>query len=100
MDLVIPQAEFGQAEFAYNSSKNNLTQKTPFEVVYGRNPNHILDQVSIPHFGRNNMEAEEPADHIKEIHAKVKSNLRGPTTTTKELLMHIGIMWSSKKVTW
>lgn len=43
---------------------------TPFEVVYGRAPNHILDHVRIPNPKKSSMEAEEFATHIKEVQSK------------------------------
>lgn len=39
-DLVLPQAEF-----AYNSSINRLTWKSPFEIVCGKISNQIIDLV-------------------------------------------------------
>lgn len=69
-DLVIPHAEF-----AYNSSRNRSTQKAPFEIVYGRNPSHILDRVPIPNIGKSSMEAEEFNSHIRDIQEQVHANL-------------------------
>lgn len=65
-DFVIPQAEF-----AYNSSVNRSTKKSPFEVVYGNNPSHVLDLLPLPNQARVSMEAEEFAEHIKEAHEQV-----------------------------
>ncbi|GJY38338.1 RNA-directed DNA polymerase [Tanacetum coccineum] len=45
-DLILPQAEF-----AYNRSVNRTTGKSPFEVVYGRNPITPLDLVPVPDRG-------------------------------------------------
>jgi len=42
-DQAIPQAEF-----AYKSSINRSTRKFPFQVVYGRSPNSVLDLVPLP----------------------------------------------------
>ena len=42
-DLALPQAEF-----AYNSSVNISTGKSPFQVVYGQNPTSVLDLVPLP----------------------------------------------------
>ncbi|GKA63899.1 putative reverse transcriptase domain-containing protein [Tanacetum coccineum] len=41
-DLILPQAEF-----AYNRSVNRTTGKSPFEVVYGRNPITPIDLVPV-----------------------------------------------------
>lgn len=71
-DLVIPHATL-----AYNISKNCSTYKTPFEIVYGRSPSHILDHVPIPNIAKSSMEAEELSSHIREIQEKVRMNLEG-----------------------
>ena len=42
-DLALPQAEF-----SYNSSMNKSTGKSPFQVVYGHNPQGVLDLVQLP----------------------------------------------------
>lgn len=34
-------------EFSYDNSKNRSTQKTPFEIVYGTHPSHVLDCMPI-----------------------------------------------------
>uniref|UniRef100_A0A2N9HAC1 RNA-directed DNA polymerase n=1 Tax=Fagus sylvatica TaxID=28930 RepID=A0A2N9HAC1_FAGSY len=65
-----------QAEFAYNSSVNRSTKKPPFEVVYGRNMNHVLDLLPLSNQARVSMEAEEFAEHIKAIHEQVREQLR------------------------
>ena len=35
-------------EFAYNTSMNRSTGKTPFEIVYCKVPNHVLDLAILP----------------------------------------------------
>lgn len=42
-DTVLPQAEF-----AYNSTVNRSTGKSPFEIVYGHIPKHYLDISTVP----------------------------------------------------
>ena len=37
-----------QAEFAYNRASNRVTKRSPFEVVYGFNPNTALDILPLP----------------------------------------------------
>ena len=42
-DLLLPKAEF-----AYNSSVNRTTGKSPFEVVHRYQPNKALDLIPLP----------------------------------------------------
>lgn len=71
-DLAIPQAEF-----AYNSSINRSTGKSPFQVVYGRSPNSVLDLyfVPLPAKGRVSDDAEAFAEHLKQFHEQVRTAL-------------------------
>lgn len=67
--LAIPKAEF-----AYNSSINRSTGKSPFQVVYGRSPNSVLDFVPLPAKGRVSDDAEA-AEHLKQFHEQVRTAL-------------------------
>ena len=70
-DLVLPQAEF-----AYNRSANRTTRKTPFEVVYGRNPITPLDLMPLPMLKQFSSDADEHARLIKELHSKVSNQIQ------------------------
>lgn len=59
-DLILPQAEF-----AFNSSLNRSTAKSPFEIVYGHPIPHILDRSSIPYHGRRSAEADDIIEHAR-----------------------------------
>ncbi|GJR18893.1 putative ribonuclease H-like domain-containing protein [Tanacetum coccineum] len=48
-DLILPQAEF-----SYNRLVNRTTYKSPFKVVYGRNPITPIDLVPVPKVGQFN----------------------------------------------
>ncbi|GJX45517.1 RNA-directed DNA polymerase [Tanacetum coccineum] len=63
-DLTLPQAEF-----AYNRSPNHTTGKTPFEIVYGRNPITPLDLERFPvgRFGKLKPRADGPFQVQKKI---------------------------------
>ncbi|GJT11670.1 reverse transcriptase domain-containing protein [Tanacetum coccineum] len=63
-----------QAEFAYNRSVNRTTGKSPFEVVYGRNPITPLDLVPVPEVGQFSKEGADQSEQIKELHQSI--NLR------------------------
>ena len=69
-DSVLPQAEF-----AYNSSVNRSTGKTPFEVVYGKTPGHYLDLVPISNPAVTSKKAEDFAVSIARVHGDVKKKL-------------------------
>ncbi|PKU87669.1 hypothetical protein MA16_Dca009841 [Dendrobium catenatum] len=38
----------GQAEFAYNSMTNRSSGRSPFSIVYTKQPNHTIDVVVLP----------------------------------------------------
>ena len=65
-----------QAEFAYNSSINRSTKKTPFEAVYGKNPNHVIDLLPFSNQVRVSMDAKEFAAHVKMVHDQVQEKLK------------------------
>ncbi|GKB82701.1 RNA-directed DNA polymerase [Tanacetum coccineum] len=69
-DLIIPQAEF-----AYNRSVNRTTGKSPFEVVYGRNPITPLDLVPILEVGRFSEEGADQSEQIKELQRSVQEQI-------------------------
>jgi hypothetical protein len=70
-EFIIPQAEF-----AYNSSFNRSTKKSPFEVIYGRKPHQVMDLLPLSTQVRVSMDAEEFAAHIKDIHDQVRERLK------------------------
>ncbi|GJZ52515.1 RNA-directed DNA polymerase [Tanacetum coccineum] len=68
-DLIIPQAEF-----AYNRV-NRITGKSPFEVVYGRNPITPLDLVPVLEVGQFSKEGADQSEQIKELHRSVQEEI-------------------------
>ncbi|GKD68163.1 RNA-directed DNA polymerase [Tanacetum coccineum] len=64
-----------QAEFAYNRLVNRTTGKSPFEVVYERNPITPLDLVPVPEVGQFSKEAADQSEQIKELHQSVQEQI-------------------------
>ena len=69
-DLVL-----AQAEFAYNQSQNRTTGRSPFQIVYGRNPITPLDLVPIPITEHFSSDGEEQAKRIRELHEQVRQRI-------------------------
>ncbi|GJR88336.1 RNA-directed DNA polymerase [Tanacetum coccineum] len=69
-DFILPQAEF-----AYNRSVNRTTGKSPFKVVYGRNPITPLDLVPVPEVGQFSEEGADQSEQIKELHRSVRGQI-------------------------
>ncbi|GJT87586.1 transposon ty3-I gag-pol polyprotein [Tanacetum coccineum] len=69
-DLILPQAKF-----VYNRSVNRTTGKSPFEVVYGRNPITPLDLVPVPEVGQFSKKGADQSEQIKELHQSVQEQI-------------------------
>ena len=65
-----------QAEFAYNYSRNWSIDKSPFEVVYGRQPLHLYDLALLLEMRRNSLKGESMVDlkkdHMKNVRLKIE----------------------------
>ena len=64
-----------QAEFAYNRSIKRTTCKSPFKVVYGRNPITPLDLACITIVDHLSVEGDERSTQIKELHQQVRMQI-------------------------
>ncbi|GJY90012.1 RNA-directed DNA polymerase [Tanacetum coccineum] len=69
-DVVLPQTEF-----AYNRSNHSSTGRSPFFVVYGRNPFTPLDLAPMVGDGSVSPEGDERARQIQELHAQVREQI-------------------------
>nr|GEW02486.1 transposon Ty3-I Gag-Pol polyprotein [Tanacetum cinerariifolium] len=69
-DVALPQAEF-----AYNRSNHTSTGRSPFFIVYGRNPFTPLDLAPMVGDGSVSAEGGERARQIKELHAQVREQI-------------------------
>ena len=78
-DMTLPHAKF-----AYNSSRNRSTQRSPFEIVYGANPTNVLDLVPIQRADKVSEDAEELARCIKDIHQEVRKKIEASNAKYKE----------------
>ena len=59
------------AEFAYNSSVNRFTGRSPFEIVTGLLPTKHIDLVPLPIEARPSVEVEAFSKHIQDLHDDV-----------------------------
>ncbi|GKE24444.1 RNA-directed DNA polymerase [Tanacetum coccineum] len=64
-----------EAEFAYNHSINRATGKSPFEIVYGKNPTTPLDLATIPLPDQVCTQGDEQSTQIKELHQQVRQQI-------------------------
>nr|GEU37888.1 RNA-directed DNA polymerase [Tanacetum cinerariifolium] len=64
-----------QAEFAYDRSNHGSTGKSPFFVVYGRNPFTPLNLTPCPGSDHFNAEGETQEKQIQELHMQVREHI-------------------------
>lgn len=64
------------AEFAFNRTPNCTTRMSPFEIVYGRIPNGVLELAPIPTVGRKSSKGDSMVDEIGSIHKLVKQRIQ------------------------
>jgi hypothetical protein len=69
-DSILPQEEF-----AYNDSVNRSIGKSPFQIVYGRQPRGVSELRVSEQTDTSNASAGEFAEVMKEIHTRVKERL-------------------------
>lgn len=69
-DLVL-----AQEEFAYNSSVNRITKRTPFEIVTRFHPKGTIELRYFPTETRRSVEAEDFIVFMRTLHDEVKKNL-------------------------
>ena len=69
-DMILPQAEF-----AYNNSVNRSTGKSPFQIVYGNSPRTASELRKLDKGEISSAEAEEFAEHLKNIHEEVRQHI-------------------------
>ena len=64
-----------QEEFAYNNSINRSTGKSPFQIVYGNSPRNASKLRQLDKGELSSAEAEEFAEHLKNIHEEVRQHI-------------------------
>lgn len=70
-DTVLPHAEF-----AFNRTPNRSTRLAPFEIIYGRIPNGVLELAPIPAVGSKSCKADNMTAEINSIHKLVQQRIQ------------------------
>ena len=74
-----------RTEFAYNSSVNRSTGKSPFEIVHGYKPRKPIDLIPLPLHALVSESVESYAQHIKELHKEISKKIQ----TSNEVYRHM-----------
>lgn len=63
-------------EFAFNRTPNRSTGLCPFEIIYGKIPNGVLELAPIPDVGKKSCKVENMAKEISSIHKLVQQRIQ------------------------
>ena len=63
------------AEFAYNRATHSSTKQSPFEIVYGFNPNTAIDILPLPLHERVNMDFDKRISYMTKLHESTRATL-------------------------
>lgn len=70
-DTILPHAEF-----AFNRTPNRSTGLCPFEIIYGRVPNGVLELSPIPAVGKKILKAENMVEKMGSIYKLVHQRIQ------------------------
>ena len=79
-------ATLPQVKFAFNSMMNRSTEKFPFEIVYTKSPNQIIDMLQLPQYKSKN--ATTLVEQIQQLHVEVHQHLEVSNERYKEAANH------------
>ena len=75
-------------EFAYNHARHSATELSPFEVVYGFQPETPLDLCELPNSMFCSRDGATKAEFVKNLHRRVREKLEAKAAKVKARLVH------------
>ena len=79
-------ATLPQVEFAFTSMMNCSTRKSPFDIVYTKGHNHIIDLLQLPQY--KNKSVATLVEQMQQLYAEVHQHLEVSNERYKEVANH------------
>ena len=73
------EEHLAHVEFVYNRTIHSATKRTPFEVVYGKNPITPLDLSPLPNRAPEDLDGRTRAEMMRDIHEQTRAQLERRT---------------------